>query len=136
MRIVILLALVLLSTGCSYYSLRATQRDIDTQRVLHSGDKVAMDAMKMGIPPESAIKVVRIGDDGVGVGIDLLSAEVFTTNTWRHIGAVVLDAIAIYYGQQALQNAYSRDGANAVSKPTTITVNTKGNAETTVTVTY
>lgn len=119
MRIAILGFLAALTlgfnSGCSYLSIKKTQRELATARIMRSGDRVAIDGIKMGADPASAIKIVQLDNNGIGIGIDLLSEEVLTTNTWRHLAAIALDGLAIYYGNKAIQDYTRQDVAPATT---------------------
>ena len=128
--------ILLVNTGCvtSYLSARASQREIATKRIMASQDKNAVDALKMGVEPEVAIKAIRM-ENGAGISIDLFSLDTLTENPVRQIGAAVLDAALIYGGYRLVQNMTQsgNDNKNEVNTSTT-TVNVNNADHTSVTI--
>jgi hypothetical protein len=94
---VLVAGLVFMSSGCaSHMSYKASQREIAEERIRFSGDEAAINALGKGIPAERAIKAVRIGEDGVGVGVDVSNMEALTRHPWRQAGAALLDGLLMY----------------------------------------
>ena len=125
-----IVVLALANTGClaTYLSAKSSQREIATERVMASGNKDAVDAIKMGVPAEDAIRAIPIAG-GVGVGVNLLDWQTLSKNPMRQLGAAALDAAWMYGAYQLTQS-----GNDNTSKNTTYNVNTASSDHTTVTI--
>jgi len=91
------MAMVVYMTGCaSYMSYSASQNEIAKERILASGDVDAANALRAGVPAKQAIHAVKLGNNGVGLAIDITSMDALKKHPWRQLGAGVLDAALMY----------------------------------------
>jgi len=60
---------------------------------------------------ETAIKAIKLGDDGVGVGIDVSNWEALKERPWKQAGAAILDAIIISVAKDAIDNLNKDSGS-------------------------
>ena len=132
-RAILCVGLVLIaavSNGCitTYLSAKASQREIATERIVASRDKAANDALTMGVPPETAIRAIKM-EGGVGIGVDLFDWETLTKHPVRQLGAAALDA-ALLYGAYSL----TQSGNDNTSKNVTYNISTYNSDDTTVTI--
>lgn len=80
-----ILTIVMLLNGCvSHMVLEDSREKVALRQAIELNDK-------------NTIKAIKLGDDGVGLGIDLLSLDVITEQPLKQIGAAIADA-AILYG--------------------------------------
>ena len=84
LNLFIISVIILLSSGCaSYLSYQASQNEIIGQRVVASGDDMAIKAFRSG--------------NTVGIGINVLATDTLTKHPMRQLGAALLD-LAMMYG--------------------------------------
>jgi len=127
------LAIMVFANGCMSYAVyKGSQRKVAERKALASGN-------------EAAVKAIRLGDDGVGVGIDVTNLEALTERPWLQLGAALLDAAIVYGTKEAVDSLNSKEddsnnaGAGSVnisvsgSDDTTINVNTERDTTTTST---
>jgi len=94
--IVLIIAMTLFSGCASYLSYQSSQEEIARERVIASGNKDAMDAVKMGVPANQALKAVPI-PGGAGIAIDVTNLDALKKHPWRQLGAALLD-LGLMYG--------------------------------------
>jgi hypothetical protein len=127
-----LVGLALANTGClaTYLSAKSSQRELATERIMVSGNKDAIDAVKMGVPAEDAIRAIPIAG-GVGIGVNLLDWQTLSKNPLRQTGAALLDAAWMYGAYQLTQSGNNNSSS---SKSTTYNIDTANSDHTTVTI--
>lgn len=81
---------------------------------------------------QSAIKAIRLGDNGVGLGIDLLSWRTLSEQPLKQLGAAVGDALIIwggYEGVKSISESVGGDKNDTTSgrDSNNVTVNGNGN---------
>jgi len=98
----VLICLALLNTGCiaTYLTAKESQREININRIIASQDKNAIDALRLGVEPNIAIKGIKI-ENGIGVGVDLFSLQTLTNNIGGQAISAIIDA-AIIWGSTEL----------------------------------
>ena len=80
----VLLSYVALAGGCcSYMVMEGSKKRVALRKATIAGDQVA-------------IKAIRLGSDGVGIGIDVTNLEALKERPLLQIGAAILDAGIVY----------------------------------------
>ena len=83
--------------GCaSALSYMSSEDEIRSDRVMASGNKQGINALQAGTPPANAIHLVNLGNDGIGIGLDVSSWDAIAQHPLRQLGAAVLDAGTTY----------------------------------------
>lgn len=124
--------LVILNCGCaSVVNLKMGQREIASQRILLSQNKDAIDAMNYGVPAESAIKAIRLGDNGIGLSVDMFSLDTIW-QTWkkhclRSTGAFALDILTTYLGIEAINNMSAGSSSSDCNHQSTVNIQNADN---------
>lgn len=116
-----------MSSGClSYWSYKSAEDEIRRERVYASGDQNAIKNIRMGVSGENAIRAMRIGDDGVGIGIDVSNWQALTKHPVRQIGAAIVDAAMMYgayEGVKSLSDSGNDDDKSNYSAGDNSTIN-------------
>jgi len=93
----LMVAVVLLNSGCaSYMVYKNSKRNVALLRAIASGD-------------EPAIKAIQLGDDGVGVGINVTALDTIKENPLGQAGAAILDAVVIYGIKEGVEYLNEKD---------------------------
>jgi len=88
---VILVAICFVNSGCvSYAVYQGSKRQVALKKAVVSGN-------------DAAIKAIRLGDDGVGLGIDVMNLEALGERPWLQLGAAVLDLGMLYGGYKGVE---------------------------------
>jgi hypothetical protein len=116
-----LMGMLLMGTsGClSAWSLDSSKHELALQKAIMSNN-------------ETAIRAVRLGDDGVGFGIDISNLSALKEHPLRQIGAAIGDAAIIwgaYEGVKSISNSNSNNEGdkNAGRDNNDITINGDNN---------
>lgn len=89
---VILIALSLQMGGClSYMAMEHGRKQVALRKAVIKND-------------QAAIKAVQLGDNGVGVGIDVTNLEALKENPLLQLGAALGDAAMIYAGYKGVES--------------------------------
>ena len=116
----ILAALVLLSSGCvSKMVLDESKKQVAIKKAVIKND-------------QPAIKAIRLGEDSVGVGIDVSNWEALTERPWYQLGAALADAAIIYAANEGIKGLNDDDGKNTGDGSTSINVNSGRDTSVTV----
>lgn len=83
---------------------------------------------------EAAIKAVRLGDDGVGLGIDISNWEALKERPWLQAGAAILDFGILYASKEVIDNI-NDDGDNNDGGRQNVSIVVSGSDDTSVSVT-
>ena len=122
--IVGILGIMVVSNGCmSYMSYQSSADQIKKERILASGNQVAMKAIQNGVDADVAIRAIPVGD-GAGIGIDVANLDALTKNPLRQLGAALLDAATIYgvfLGVEEIQNHNDSEDSKPVTPQITST---------------
>ena len=103
--VTVMLAVLSLQTGCfSYMAMEHGKKQVALRRAVIKNDPVA-------------IKAVQLGDNGVGVGIDITNWEALTENPLLQLGAAVLDAGLVYAGYAGVKS-FNDSGSGGQSSTT------------------
>ena len=125
------LATMIMTSGCSYLSMKSSEEEIQRSRIYASGDQKAIRAMENGVAPQSAIRAVKLDGDGVGIGLDISNLQALTLHPVRQVGAALLDAGALYgayKGVTSMNSGNSGDSQQTAGRDnTTVTINGDGN---------
>lgn len=121
-KMVMLVALVMLAistSGClSYMVMEQSRQKVALRKAIQTNN-------------EAAIRAIRLGDDGVGVGINVLALEALTEQPLKQLGAALGDALIIWGAYEGVQsiNGDNNDTSNQDSgrDSNTISVNGNGN---------
>ncbi len=101
-----MLVIMVLANSCASYAVyKKSERKVLTRRALAIGD-------------QAAIKAVKLGDDGVGVGIDITKWDTLTEQPLLQLGAAILDAIiayGAYNGVKALDDSVNNSAPSTES---------------------
>ena len=81
---------VFASGCCSYTVLKDSKRRIAYRRAMAEGD-------------EAVLRAVRLGEDGIGLGMDIGNFDALLEQPYTQFGALVLDAIMIYGSYEGIQ---------------------------------
>lgn len=132
---VIVLASLFLNGCASYLSYQYSKEELATKRICASGSKEAMDALKNGVSPQSALKLVPT-QGGAFLMFDVTASDALIQHPYRQIGAAVLDA-ATGYGIYLLgeNNEWWGDVSDDEDNTPSIQVNNTGNENTIVVIT-
>jgi len=107
--IILLVAIMVASSGCaSYMSQQASERELIGKRVKMSGDT-------------GAIKAYNLGQNAVGIGIDVAFLESLTEHPVRQFLAALTDAAILYgigYGVNELLDDSDDSGSTVPSTAT------------------
>ena len=83
---------------------------------------------------QQAINAIKLGDDGVGIGINVLNMEALREQPFKQLGAAVLDALMVWGGYEGIKSLTSEgdNGDNGSSQESgrdsnQVTVNGDGN---------
>lgn len=126
------------STGCtSVMSYKYSADEIAQKRILASGNKAATDAMRMGVSPQSALKVIPL-EGGAGLMLDITALDALSEHPWRQLGAAILDGAMTYgtykFGEnQGWWGSGNTSDVNDSSKKNDINITGDGNHTTIVT---
>lgn len=125
-----IVVLALANTGClaTYLSAKSSQQELATERIMASGNKDAIDAVRTGVPAEDAIRAIPVVG-GVGIGINLFDWKTLLKNPLRQIGAAALDAAWMYGAYELTQS-----GNNNASKSSTYNITIVNSDNTTITI--
>lgn len=143
-----LISFCVLSTGCmSIYNHNRVKNNMIAQRVLASGNAEQIKAIKQGVKPEAAVKVIPVGTQGAAITVNLFDLEGigawWTTTKEAPISSVLslaADGAATYYTVKALSDEFSGNdnkkddtevNLNNTSGETIVTIiNTSGDGNT------
>jgi len=129
LTIAILIAIMTLGSGCvSHYVLEGSRARVAMRRAIISND-------------ERAIRAIKLGEDAVGVGIDVSNWEAIKERPLLQAGAALADAgilYGTYYGIKYMDDELDSDdnnpdaekaagGGNNTSGHDTIVINGDGN---------
>lgn len=110
--IIMLLGIVsVIGSGCSAVSYQSSKREIATERIFASGDQNAVNAMRMGVPPESAVKAIQI-PGGVVMAVDISAIDVLMKHPVRQVLSAAGDAVLLYGAYEGvlwLQDQFEED---------------------------
>ena len=116
------------SSGCcSYMSYKSSERELIGRKIQASGDA-------------GAIKAYNLGQDAVGIGVNVLAIESITEHPIRQILAAVADAGLLYavgYGISELNTSSGDDDADLPENATDsniIQVNNSDSGQVTITI--
>jgi len=114
---ILLLVLMVVCTGCETFSTAAyksTKKELQAQRVMASGNEAAIKAWKNG--------------DTVGIGVDILAADVIMHRPIKQTAAAVADAAVIYAAKEGLEYLVGEINASSSdSKDINVTVSNSDN---------
>jgi len=85
------MSVIMMLNGCASY---AVYKDSEKQVVMRKA--LASDNI--------SIRAVPLGDDGVGIGVDVGNMEVLSESPWMQLGAAILDAAVVYAGYEGVRN--------------------------------
>jgi hypothetical protein len=112
----ILMVVMFSLTGCaSYMSYKASEKELVGQKVMASGN-------------DSAIKALRMGDDSVGIGINVLAIDTLKEHPWRQLGAAILDVGLVYAAREGVDALSNSGDGSSSSADTTIEVSGDNNS--------
>ena len=104
----LLLMVAMIGSGCmSYAVMKSSQSKIAYRRAVASGDAVA-------------IKAVRMGDNGMAVGIDVSNLSALTEQPILQFGAAILDALILYGSYEGIQSLRDNNSDNSDKNSMTI----------------
>ena len=111
-------AVMLFANGCvSHMVMEGSKKQIAMQRAVISGDDVA-------------IKAIRLGDNGVGVGIDISNLDAILERPLLQIGAALSDAALIYAAREivdAIERGLENDSKSEDNTKSYVEINGDGN---------
>lgn len=84
-------------------------------------------ALKKAISSDNqpAIRAIKLGDDGIGLGIDVGNLEALKEQLFKQIGAAIGDALIVWAGYEAANQIKGLNDNN--SSGISITINGDGN---------
>ena len=105
--IVICLIIMMFTSGCaSYMVYKNSEQKVAARKAFARGDQVA-------------IKAIQLGNDGVGIGIDVSNWEALKEQPLLQLGAAILDAGLVYGGYKGVESLNENDKEKGVN----ITIN-------------
>lgn len=123
--IMLLLAVAILglNTGCaSYMVYRGSEKQVMMKKATAAGD-------------EAAIRAIRMGGDGVGIGIDVSNLEALSERPFLQFGAACLDALLMYGAYEGVRALDGDDGDDSSSSSgDSVSISVTGSSDTTITV--
>lgn len=82
--IVLILLVAVISSGCcSYVVYKGSEKQLLMKKAMVMND-------------ERAIRGIKLGEDGAGIGIDLANTEVLMERPWMQLGGALLDIAGTY----------------------------------------
>jgi hypothetical protein len=110
---ILLVGLCFFNTGCaSYMVYKGSQRQVGLRKAILSGN-------------ERAIRAINLGENAVGLGIDISNWEVLSERPFYQLGAAILD-LGVTYGATVLADELSSSGSS--DKSNDINVNAGGDS--------
>ena len=123
-KIVIICTIAIMFSGCaSYMVYKNSEQKVAARKAFARGD-------------QAAIKAIQLGNNGVGIGIDVSNWETLKEQPLLQLGAAILDAGMIYGGYKGVEslNEDSSDHGTTINingdKNNTTIVNGDGNTTT------
>lgn len=111
-------AVMLFANGCvSHMVMEGSRKQIAMQRAVISGD-------------DAAIKAIRLGDNGAGIGIDISNLDAILERPLLQIGAALTDAALIYAAREivdAIEEGLEDDSGKEDIVKNNIQINGDGN---------
>lgn len=112
---VLLVAMMIANTGCvSYLNHGRVKKDMIAQRVLAAGNAEQIKAVKQGVDPEVAVRMVPLANNGAGIGVDLFDLQgvgawltTFKEAPISSTLSLAADGAAAYYTAKALSDSFS-----------------------------
>jgi len=108
----LLIAIAFLTSGCISAAVRKdSQKKIAYRRAMASGD-------------EAAIKAVKLGDNGAGIGIDISNLDALTEQPFTQFLAALADAgiiYGLYEGIVAIDNKLDKNDSNLAGTQINVT---------------
>ena len=99
----LLMAVAMLTSGCfSAATYKDSQRKIAYRRAVARGD-------------EAAIRAVKLGDNGAGIGVDITRLDTVTEQPWSQFLAALADAgilYGLYEGVVAIEDRLDENNSN------------------------
>lgn len=89
--ICLLLAVLMIGSGCASYYVLDGSRDIRARRLAVESNN------------EDAIRALDMGGEAVAFGIDVSNMEALKERPWLQAGAAILDAAILYAGVRGVQ---------------------------------
>jgi len=115
----------LLFSGCvtSYMSYNSSKKEIQSERIVASGNEDAIRNLQMGVNTDKIISAIQM-DRGIGLKVSIKPGwtEVLSRHGWRQLGAAVVDAGLLYGAYELVDNSHDNDNRVSNDNSTNVTI--------------